>query len=197
MKKIILLITIFVITESISAQFVLYRKDISFYIDNELITKEKADSIDILIWHNNKIQILKDSVFMGYDTSLVNLIFFVDGRPMTIEGVSTTYFFNGNNYELGYNYFNNLRHAYEFDDDIFMIGKLKSIHKFFYKRIYNSFYYIKNYGNSYSVIISEFKLGSSKMKKEDVVRGIAWFVPQHYIVMRSYIDFRQDMKVKP
>lgn len=35
------------------------------------------------------------------------------------------------------------------------------------------------------------------MKKEDVVRGIAWFVPQHYIVMRSYIDFRQDMKVKP
>lgn len=196
MKKILLLITFFVITESISAQFVLYRKDISFYIDNELITKEKADSIDILIWHNNKIHVLKDSLFLGYDKSLVNLIFFIDRRPMTIEGLTTNYFFEGNKYKLGYNYFDNLKFVYEFEDDLFMKGKFKRIHKFFYKRLYNSYYYI-NSGESYSIFIPSIKLGSSKLKKEDVIRGIAWFVPEHNRVLRKFHDFKTNIMIKP
>ncbi len=85
---------------SLNSQYYITREQIQFYIDGELLEKERSDSIPVFIKLNNKILPVADTAYLGDDGDLeVSCYFIIENRAISFRRIEVKNFFDELNEE--------------------------------------------------------------------------------------------------
>ncbi len=191
--KIILAILIFLSSYSVKSQYYFSREKIRFYIDGELLTKDRSDSITVLVKKGNDVFTLKDSLHLGKDgDNLVSLHFMLNNRVMTFKDLKINTNFDEISdetaafkiYEFRYTHIDrlipytrkNLKEAGFNDYNDIQITK-------------NTFFDPNNRAR-YRWYFGEIKLDGENIKNEDLLYGVASFSQSKSVRYYCYYDFK-------
>jgi hypothetical protein len=120
--KTYLIVVFTLLSLSLKSQYFIERSQIRFYMDGELLTKEYADSIPVLIRMNNEVLSLKNTLYLGNDGDVrVSFHFIIEERAISFKNIPLRYFFDTLGiespriYEFYYTHIEKLEHATEYN----------------------------------------------------------------------------------